>query len=227
MRILIFGTVYADTEEKQRLAAQWCELHSKNRDCTLMLVDSASPFSVERLGAGVVQLGDNIGHLARTGQDGWGRAFCAGLERAIAWNYDYVVHIEGDSLFRHPVMKFCEFMEKQELRTFVTTVHGTKFVEYDWIETGIMFFSVPYIKDSKFIERYNWPDGASKKYPHTPENVIWNMLHADDALDVVPIQTIRDDRNQLTTSSVKHYCWITHTKPEIYDAFVASTLVEA
>jgi hypothetical protein len=52
----------------------------------------------------VYRFPDNIGHLARGGKDGWGRAFCKGLEMAIDGQYDYVVHIEGDSLFKRPVL---------------------------------------------------------------------------------------------------------------------------
>ena len=226
MRVLIFGTVYADTLEKFQLAQQWVMLHKRvNPDCDLVLVDSSSIHD-GALGddVQVLQFNDNIGHLSRNGQDGWGRAFCEGLIWAIDRDYDFVVHIEGDSLFRHPVMKFCEFMQNKNLLSFVTSVNGTKTIENNWIETGIMFFSTNYLVASEFIERYNWPDGASKRYPHTPEAVIWEMLRKDYAFSVVPITPMRDDCHRLTTKSVKHYDWITHTTPEVYQAFIESVV---
>jgi hypothetical protein len=129
MRVLIFGTVYCDSEAKRHLAGQWGDLHAAlNRDCDLLLVDSSSPLAVH--GVPTLQLGDNIGHLGRKGRDGWGRAFCAGLQYAIDHGYDCAVHIEGDSLLRQPVRKFCEFMDEQGLRAFVCSVNGTRFQEF-------------------------------------------------------------------------------------------------
>lgn len=229
MRILMFGTVYCDTEEKLRLARQWMQLHGRlNPGCDLVLVDSASPLRVRGdLHARVMQLGDNIGHLTKCDRDGWGRAFCAGLQYAVDKDYDYAVHVEGDSLLRLPVTPFCEFMREQELRSFVCGVNGTKFREFAWVETGVMLLSVPYVRDSNFIERYDWPDGKSKKYPHTPEAVIYEMLTRDDALSVAPIRVMRDDRHVLTVDNVGEYDWISHTTPEIYSTFVTSGMVPA
>jgi hypothetical protein len=226
MKVLIFGTVYCDTEEKRSLAALWGKLHRAiNPDCDLLLVDSNSPLAIHDVP--VLQLGNNIGHLARKGRDGWGRAFCAGLKYAVDHGYDYAVHIEGDSLLLLPVMKLCETMQKQNLESLVCSVNGTKFKEFAWVETGIMFFSVPYIRDSRFIERYDWQDGESKRYPNTPEAVVYKMLSQDDALEVAPIKTMRDDKNILTVANVQEYDWISHTTPEVYDAFVVSAMVPA
>lgn len=227
MRVLIFGTVYADTKEKQDLAAQWASLHrAVNPACDLMLVDSASPYSVGHL-VPTLQLGNNIGHLGRSGADGWGRAFCEGLKYASENYYDYVVHVEGDSLLRVPVVKFCEFMSDNDLQTFVCAVNGTKFKEFGWVETGMMFMSVLYVQQSNFIERYNWQDGASKKYPHTPEAVVYEILEKDEVLAVAPLRLMRDDRHVLTKENLGEYDWITHTTPEIFSTFVSSSMVTA
>jgi hypothetical protein len=226
MRILMFGTVYCDTEEKLNLARQWMRLHSAlNLKCDLVLVDSDSPVRVRGdLFAQILQLGDNIGHLARRGQDGWGRAFCAGLQYAIDRDYDYVVHVEGDSLLRLPVVPICEDMREYGLLARVCGVNGTKFREFAWVETGVMFLSVPYVRDSKFIERYDWPDGESKRYPRTPEAVVYYMLVQDGVLNVAPIRTMRDDKKVLATDNVMNYDWISHATPEVYDAFVARSM---
>jgi hypothetical protein len=226
VRVLIFGTTYCATEEQRDLAAMWAALHrAVNPECDLLLVDSDSPLAIHDVP--VLQLGDNIGHLGRGGQDGWGRAFCAGLQYADVRGYDCAVHVEGDSLFRHPVAKFCEFMTKQDLGAFVCGVNGTRYQEFAWVETGIMFFSVPYIRDSRFIERYDWRDGKSKKYPNTPEAVIWKMLREDDQLNTVPINVMRDDKNTLTTENVMEYDWISHATPTMYRKFVTDTMVPA
>jgi len=225
MRILVFGTTYCKDEHDFCLAQQWVTLHrALNLDCDLLLVDSASPFSVAKLGTSVVQFGDNIGHLARNGRDGWGRAFCAGLQWAIDRDYDFVVHVEGDSLLRLPVVPICEHMSRHDLWAFVCGVNGTKFREFAWVETGVMFFTVSYVRDSNFVERYDWPDGESKRYPHTPEAVVYHMLVQDGVLNVAPIRTMRDDRKVLAVDNVMNYDWISHATPEVYDAFVARSM---
>lgn len=226
MKVLMFGTVYCDTVEKQHLAGQWGKLHGElNQDCDLLLVDSKSPLLVS--GVPVLQLGDNIGHLARHGRDGWGRAFCAGLQYAADHDYDYAVHVEGDSLLRLSVMKFCQSMEEHALPALVCGVNGTKFKEFAWVETGVMFLSVPYTVESQFVERYNWLDGDAKRYPHTPEAVVYELMGQDGALNIAPIRTMRDDKKVLTTDNVREYDWISHAAPEVYDAFIASVMVAA
>lgn len=217
MRILIFGTCYVDTEAKARLVQQWVEVNRLvNPDCDLLLVDSASPKLPGYLDTAVYQLNDNVGHLARNGQDGWGRAFCAGLQFAIDRGYDYVVHIEGDSLCRLPVSTICMNMAFRDVAVQSVPVRGTKRVERCWAETGLMFFAVNKLHD--FIEQYDWRDGKRKRYPYTPEAVIYDILGL--SLQMMAWKTTRDDVGVLTVSNVKDYDWITHTTPEIYDAFV-------
>jgi hypothetical protein len=226
VKVLIFGTVYCDTEEKRSLAGQWGALHrALNPGCDLLLVDSKSPLAIH--GVPTLQLGDNIGHLARAGQDGWGRAFCAGLRYAIVNEYDYVVHVEGDSLFRLSAHTFCGFMRDQDLPTFVCGINGTRYEEFAWVETGIMFFETHYLRSHHFIERYNWTDGKAKRYPNTPEAVIWKMLSEDNALNMVPIRVMRDDKGILTPDNLGEYDWISHTTPDIYNRFVISAMVAA
>ena len=226
MRILMFGTCYVDDAVKLQEIVNWRTLHAAlNPQCDLLLVDSASPLSdCFDFNNKVLQLGDNIGHLARNGRDGWGRAFCAGLQYAIDHDYDCVVHVEGDSLLRLPVTGFCEDMRACKLLALVCGVNGTKFREFAWVETGVMFLSVPYVRDSKFIERYDWPDGESKRYPRTPEAVVYHMLVQDGALNVAAVRTMRDDKKVLAVDNAMNYDWISHATPEVYDAFVARSM---
>src|SRR5207249_3885983 len=120
-------TTYVDCVDRSNLTGHWLKLHQQlNPDCDVLLVDSQSPLSIaEQFGPFETHVmgrkakkalhcfPDNIGHLSRRGRDGWGRAFCYGLEAAVAAQYDYVVHIEGDSLLRLPVRPLIEDMVRQ------------------------------------------------------------------------------------------------------------------
>lgn len=218
-RILVFGTTYVDSEAKQKLAGQWEALHRKVNGWAvdLLLVDSASPvplLAVEE-GAEKYSFTDNIGHLARGGKDGWGRAFCKGLEMAIDGQYDYVVHIEGDSLFSKPVLPIIRKMMADGVKAASVPVEGTKRKETGWAETGLMFFSVDYLWQSKFIERYDW---WNRKARPTPEKVISDLIGED--LRMLPLKAERGDRGQITPANAAGLDWITHCAPEAFEAFV-------
>ncbi|WP_027037890.1 methyltransferase domain-containing protein [Mesorhizobium ciceri] len=222
-RILVFGTTYVDTPEKQKLAGQWEALHRKVNGWAvdLLLVDSASsvPLLAVEEGAEKYAFPDNIGHLARGGKDGWGRAFSKGLEMAIDGQYDYVVHIEGDSLLSKPVLPIIRKMMADGVKAASVPVEGTKRKETGWAETGLMFFSVDYLWQTKFIERYDWWNRT--KSP-TPEKVIFDLIGED--LRMLPLKAERGDRGQLTAATAPTLDWITHCAPEALDAFVDAAL---
>ncbi|TPI13860.1 methyltransferase domain-containing protein [Mesorhizobium sp. B4-1-1] len=217
----IFGTTYVDTPDKQKLAGQWETLHRSinGRAVDLLLVDSASPLpllAVER-GAEKYAFPDNVGHLARGGKDGWGRAFSKGLEIAIDGQYDYVVHIEGDSLFKRPVLPIIRQMMAEGVKAASVPVEGTRRKETGWAETGLMFFSVEYLWQSRFIERYDWWNRGPKPYP---EQAVFDLLGED--LVMLSLKGERGDRGQITAENVGGLDWVTHAAPEVFDAFVAS-----
>ncbi|RUU23682.1 methyltransferase domain-containing protein [Mesorhizobium sp. M7A.T.Ca.TU.009.01.3.2] len=222
-RILVFGTIYVDTPEKQKLAGQWEALHRKVNGWAvdLLLVDSASPVPLLEVeeGAEKYAFPDNIGHLARGGRDGWGRAFCKGLEMAIDGQYDYVVHIEGDSLFSKPVLPIIRKMMADGVKAASVPVEGTRRKETGWAETGLMFFSVDYLWQTKFIERYDWWNRT--KSP-TPEQVIFDLIGED--LSLLPLKAERGDRGQITAATAPELDWITHCAPEALDAFVDAAM---
>lgn len=236
LRVLIFATTYADTPERVRLTEQWVKLHgSLNPDCDLLLVDSASPLSLEQAGANILfhSFPDNIGHLSRNGpngpasggRDGWGRAFCKGLEIAADDGYDYAVHIEGDSLFRLPVMPIVNQMQGDGVDCLSVPVEGTKRKEVGWVETGLMFFDVRYVADSGFIRKYDWPN---RKRSPTPEVIIHRIL--GPSLKMMPWKAERGDKSQITVDNVTQLDWVTHChdscheSQQIYDRFVASAI---
>jgi SAM-dependent methyltransferase len=221
-KVLIFGTTYADSPEKARLVGQWVETHGRlNPGCELLLVDSASPDLGDWLGKAemVYRFPDNIGHLARGGRDGWGRALCKGLEKAIDGQYDYVVHIEGDSLLRQPVLPIVRRMIAEGIRAASVPVSGTKRQEKGWAETGLMFFAVEYLWQSRFIERYAWQDRQPKPYP---EQAIFDLLGQD--LAQLDLKAERGDKGQITASNAAAFDWITHCPPEAFDAFVEAAM---
>lgn len=215
MKSLIFGTTYIDGEYSRDVAEKWWKLHGAiNPECDLLFVDSASPLPISHPMI-ALQLGDNIGHLSRSGQDGWGRAFCAGLQYAVDNEYEYVAHIEGDSLCRIDVLKTFQSMQRDELVAVSVPVRGLKKPEYCWVETGLMFLDVTYVRDSKLVDRYDWRDGKSKGYPNTPEHVLHGLIGTD--LKYGNWRTIRDDRNYV--NAPQNYDWITHATRETLDAF--------
>jgi len=73
-----------------------------------------------------------------------------------------------------------------------------------------MFFSVPYLATTGFIQKYDW--NGSKPYPKTPEYVIRNILGRD--LVMLPWSAERGDRGQITVDNVLERDWITHCGPD-------------
>lgn len=216
-RILIFGTVYADTEEKAALAQMWANLHKAlNPDCDLLLVDSASPFQEWHAGIDVFDFGNNIGHLARGGRDGWGRAFCYGLDYAVANEYDYVAHIEGDSLCSLDIKHVCEWLSDSDPYWLSRPVIGTKKKEKDWVETGLMIFDAEYLMRENVTERYERTILKGKK-PIYPENVFYHMIGEDGFYP--NWLTMRDDCKQLNPLVAVSYQWITHCNFDVFKAF--------
>jgi hypothetical protein len=170
----------------------------------------------------LLQLGDNIGHLSRGGRDGWGRAFCAGLQAAIDRGYDYVAHVEGDSLLRLPLLPTFETMGENRDLVGSVPVHGTRLVERNWIETGLMLFDVTWLREAKLVERYDWQNGAAKAYPRTPE---WHLYQLTlPVLRMMPWSAERGDQGQIRVDNVGNYDWITHVAPAVSDEFVRSVL---
>lgn len=220
MRVLMFGTVYCDNEMKVHMASLWAQLHKQlNPNVDLMLVDSASPFTPSFEGVARLNTGDNIGHLARGGQDGWGRAFSAGLIFGAVADYDFIVHVEGDSLLRLPVRPICEQMLADKVMCASVPVHGTKNAEQGWVETGLMFFHSSIVDD--VVREYEWRDCEPKrKYPYCPEWWMHQIVSLD--LRMMPWSAERGDKGQITCDNVGNYDWVTHVSSDVATAFVES-----
>lgn len=226
-RVLIFGTCYAPTDDKVCELRRWIELNARlnPNNIDLLLIDSNSLESDHdrRLNplVGIFRFPDNIGHLSRGGRDGWGRAFCFGLQYAIDHGYDYVVHIEGDSLFRLPVLPIVEEMEVSA--TDVASIEVSSWPassRHQTVETGLMFFSVEWLKSSRLIERYDW--AKRTKYPE-PEKAIRTICGAD--LQLMPWRGMRDDFHELTVDNVddRGLDWLTHASLPVMERFAGAS----
>ena len=245
---LLFGTFYVDSPDRDQLTELWKKLHLtlNGRDCDFLAVDSQSPikkfedwtpYDGKRHKRSYFNFPDNIGHLSRRsvtqGRDGWGRAFCKGLEIACELGYRYVAHIEGDSLFRLRVADVVRQMKAEGIDCASTDVRGmkAKVLETQWIETGLMFFSTDYIKRSDFINRYDWP---RRQVTPTPERWIrLNILQKDlndKQLKIMPWKAWRADKNEITKDTIAQLDldWVTHqhdsAQQGVYSKFVEMAL---
>lgn len=138
---------------------------------------------------------DNIGHLSLGGGDGWGRSFCKGLEIAIVSGYDYVVYLEPDLIFAPKVMPIVEKMRRCGVKAAapMDTV-------YHFIANEIMFLDVAYLKESRFVERYDWANPPPLHYLTTPEKRCEDLLK--DELWILPIRGLRNDHHMLTRENI-------------------------
>jgi predicted SAM-dependent methyltransferase len=185
-------------------------------------------------GLSLIQFKDNVGHLSRngpsgaqsSGRDGWGRAFSMGLDIARTKDqaghglpeggYDYVVHIEGDSLCKVPVRPIIGKMQREDIKVLTVPVQGTRVKETGWVETGFMFFDCTWLEQSKFTKLYDW---ANRKPHPTPERVIWDILEKElgigKGVRVMSWGALRGDKNQITEANIHNLEWVTHLRNHV------------
>lgn len=229
MRPLLFGTCYVADEAMRDLVITWSRLNRKlNPGLDILLVDSASPFDPRYflptkapLHANVIvrRFDDNIGHLSRGGRDGWGRAFCFGIEFAIQWGYSHIAYIDADMLFARPVMPVLQKMERVGVKI------GCPFDSiYGFVENGIVFASVDYLASIDFIGRYDWPKSPKPdSFDKLPERRFEKIVEND--LFTLPLWGMRDDQQRLShdTDTLAHLSYLTHCHdPRVYDRFLAA-----
>jgi SAM-dependent methyltransferase len=230
-RTLIFGTSYIDSEERLRLLKWWLDtITCLNPDCDVMLVDSASPmlkdlewYKFEGKNKLIMtSFPDNIGHLSRRNtlrKDGWGRAFSEGLRYAIEEGYEWVVHVESDSLFRRAVTPIIGELGQDGTKAASIPLLGALSIGRGCVETGLMFLNVAYLRESRLIERYCW-----QKRTTTPEAAVFQILGRD--LRMMPWKGMRNDRDQVNHGNLLEYDWITHCNKDksLYDKFAGEIL---
>lgn len=199
--VTIFGTSYLKDATDLWIFRQWLNIHrTLNAHCDLIVVDSASPVAVEMAdfpredNERLFQLGDNIGHLSRTGRDGWGRAFCHGLE--VAAGADWIVHVETDVLLAQPVQRVIDRMEISGVEVCCPWA-----LPYPLIETALMWFDGNWVRKHDVISRYDWENGRG-----FPERRIEEI--AGDDLWIAPLRGLRMDVRE---QGLQQPCdWLTH-----------------
>lgn len=218
--IQIFGTSYLKDSTDLWVFRQWLAINrTLNPDAHLLVVDSASPVPVEAADfpredhEQLIQLGDNIGHLSKTGRDGWGRAFCNGL--ASVYGADWVVHMETDLLFARPVAQVLDRMEgaafSGDFRSTGVAVCAPWALPYPFLETALMFFDGGWLRTQALAQRYDWENGRG-----FPELRIETLI--GDDLWIAPLRGLRMDiREQALPQPLD---WVTHATVAQYRQFL-------
>lgn len=220
-KVLVFGTMYHE-EETGYQVEEWMKQNMKianngQINPQWQLIDSKSPIEIDHFLFGAYSTDyftfpDNIGHLARNGRDGWGRAFCRGVEIAIEQNYDWLVHIESDMLSRVDVANVIEFLKK----------HGMDFAaplnHYGLIETGLMWMRVQALKEVGFIEQYDWEHSPVEPLP---EDRVHDIFMDTGKLVIMrSCPGMRDDGKDFPMASLKNLLFLTHASREKREAFM-------
>jgi hypothetical protein len=222
-RILIYGTCFIRSAEARELLKLWSQcVDTLNPDCDVVMIDAPSPYGAEKVfdkwawetesggwkrdRAGVAKptregfpdlrwvfsFDQNAGHLNETGVDGAGRAFMQGMVLAQKLSYDYCVHVEGDLLMTRPIRPWVEKMHR----------HGIKCAApfdsyYQFGEWGLSFFNVDWLRETKFVERYDWRSQTGLPIPE----VVFEKLAGDDFF-TLPIRGVRNDFHQVNRNNV-------------------------
>ena len=231
MKTLILGTSYisiGDTGAQNyplKMVKLWFDLAAKlNPGTPVLLIDSASPEPAfgaleGRLGSRVIHLDEqgsprgyckdidglniglmpnNIGHINLNGRDGWGRSFCAGINLAIQFGFDYIAYADSDIICTQPVAPTIEKMARSGVKVacpFDTT--------YGFLENGLMYLDVAYLRDSNFVSRYDWKSRTRTTDPNQIPEVVFERL-LEDVLFTLPMRGLRNDFDRLTVNNFDH-----------------------
>jgi hypothetical protein len=195
-RILIAGSSYVADEGRRELTKLWYRLVKHiNPGIDLVLVDSASPFNPGVFLPEEVEIeyfSDNIGAISQGQRDGAGRAFCRCLQLGVEGEYDYVVPWETDMLWLPPIEPIVDKMHRSDVGVAAAFANPYQFPEW-----ACSFWSTKYVKESRFIERYDWEH--SPKWP-IPEWRIANLVDSD--LWILPIHGWRNHENQMNIANI-------------------------
>lgn len=220
LRILIYGTCCLNDATLREMLKLWAKcIETKNPDCDVVMIDAPGPYGAEKVLKNwawvterdgdrrlstrqghealpprreVYSFTENAGHLNRGGKDGAGRAFTQGMLLAIGAGYDYCVHVEGDLLMTTPIRPWVERMDR----------HGIKCAApfdsyYQFGEWGLSFFNVEWLRETKFVERYDWQSQAGLPIPEVKIEQL-----CGDEFFTLPIRGLRNDFHQIQRSHI-------------------------
>lgn len=197
-RILIAATSRIETESRRDFVKLWWRVNAVlNPGVDIILIDTCSPFdpAVFLPETEIYRFDDNIGTLSHGQRDGSGRAFMKALEFGVLRGYDYVVHWETDLLFAKPVTPVIERMHRSGIKaaSFIAN-------PYAFCEWAICFFNCQFVKESKFIERYDWANAPA--WP-IPEWRIESLL--GDDLWLLPIRGMRNSLGNVNAANLHQF----------------------
>lgn len=239
MKAFIFGTVYLQDAARAELAQMWIELMQHlNPEFDLLFVDSftdplwrslvpslkdvpvhtikeGDPMPPLQKGVNWITFPENLGHLSQHGVDGWGRAFSRGVQYAIDHNYDYVVNLECDLLFKPKVMDLLNVVKQHGIGT-LSCVDP----HYFFMENCICFMDVNFLKERGFVQNYDW---KNRQQQPLPEYVCEAILNPK--LFYKRFIGCRDDFGQVKMEDVVKYDYITHAHDQnLYYAFMKQNM---
>lgn len=217
-RTLILGTSYLHGAAAAETFRLWADLTLKlNPGIDILVVDSGSPMEVPYFPPPMKYklLEDNIGHLFRGGKDGWGRAFATGVTYAIEHDYDWMANIECDVLFARPVSEVIGKMARHGVLCAAPMA-----MPYQFTETGLSFWSVPYLKLSGVMDRYDWQNPPQNGL--LPEQRIDAICAGE--MFALPIRGMRNDMrvmpDQLQRMFPRGIDWIHHAELPVLRRFL-------
>lgn len=224
MKAFIFGTAYIENPQRAELVQMWIELNEfLNPEFPLVIIDSASdpmwrnmalggrnveihtvkegdPLPPLKSGVNWIDFPENLGHPSIHGVDGWGRAFARAIEIGIAQNYDYVINIESDLLFRPKVMDVLKEQHDKQIK-FMTAWERS----YGFMENCICFMQTEYLRAIDFIGQYNWRVHRPDRLPELRmEDITMKDLY------VKPWRGLRDDFGHCQPEHVPNLDYLTH-----------------
>lgn len=181
MKVLYFCTCWLPDLDRVFMLQSWLRV-ARQQGADIRIIDTISAYHPLMMQLGllhseVIGVGGNVGHGSREGdKDGWGRAFCKGVELAIECGYDYAVHVESDMACRVDCRDVIALMQK-EGKPFAAPYCS----QVDNIETGLMYMDVKRLKELDFINRYNWPKirpemSITERIALQPERVIGGIF---------------------------------------------------
>ena len=239
MKAFIYGTVYLENPQRAELVQMWIELMQHiNPEFDLLLVDSftdplwlnfvpsmkgvtvhsikeGDPLPPLQKGVNWITFPENLGHLSKHGIDGWGRAFCRGIEFAIQHDYDYVINLESDLLFKLPVQGLLETVKKHCIGC-LSCIDP----HYFFMENCVCFMDVKFLKERGFIENYDW---KNRKPQPLPEYICEAILAPK--LFYKRFIGCRDDFGNVKEDQVTGFDYITHAHDQkIYYAFMKKNM---
>lgn len=211
MKTLIAGAAFVKTHYKRDITKLWARLNAHlNPDCDILLIDSASPIPVASFigwqSPQVWELGetppldakdhpeasrfiarfkDDLGHRAGALRD---IPMC--LKMAVAMGYERFALIECDLLFAQPVTPIFERMEKANVKAAAPMD-----MVYQFVEMGLMFFDVAYLRETGFHEKCACDENIYSKTREWPERTYEKML--GDDLWILPLRGMRNDGARL------------------------------